>query len=291
RVCLSTRLAYAYLLIPSDETLTQIARRRLAAIREFSELGAGFRIAALDLELRGAGNVLGGQQHGHIEAIGFDLYCQLLERTIEELRTGEVLPEVETAINLRVDLKIPADFVQEEIPRLRIYKQIASTRTEADLDVLYRDLEDRFGGLPLQVRNLLEYARLRVLGRARGVTSIERTIHGIDIKFHESAKIDPERIVELVGSGERVSFAPPTTLRMKVPGSRADFFSGIADLLRDIASVVKIFGGVSYEKGSNSPLTHRCGSLSTRGTAGAKKDRADRSSRKHRDHPEVGYRS
>ena len=88
-----------------------IARRRLAAIREFSELGAGFRIAALDLELRGAGNLLGGQQHGHIEAIGFDLYCQLLERTIEELRTGEVLPEVETAISLKMDLKIPAGFI------------------------------------------------------------------------------------------------------------------------------------------------------------------------------------
>src|SRR5262249_56140712 len=138
------RRAYAYLLIPSDETLTQIARRRLAAIREFSELGAGFRIAALDLELRGAGNLLGGEQHGHIEAIGFDLYCQLLERTIEELRTGEVFPEVETAINLRMDLKIPADFIDEEIPRLRIYKQIASTPTQPEADNMYRTLHDRF---------------------------------------------------------------------------------------------------------------------------------------------------
>jgi len=235
RVGRSNRRAYAYLLIPSDETLTQIARRRLAAIREFSELGAGFRIAALDLELRGAGNLLGGQQHGHIEAIGFDLYCQLLERTIEELRTGEVLPEVETAINLRVDLKIPADFVQEEIPRLRIYKQIATTRTEADLDVLYRDLEDRFGELPLQVRNLLEYARLRILGRARGVTSVERTSQGVDIKFHETARIDPERVVELVGAGTGVTFAPPATLRLQTGSSRADLFSSIENVLRELA--------------------------------------------------------
>ena len=107
RVGRSNRRAYAYLLIPSDKVLTPIARRRLAAIREFSELGAGFRIAALDLELRGAGNLLGGQQHGHIEAIGFDLYCQMLERTMEELRTGEALPEVETTIRLNADLKIP----------------------------------------------------------------------------------------------------------------------------------------------------------------------------------------
>jgi transcription-repair coupling factor (superfamily II helicase) len=235
RVGRSNRRAYAYLLIPSDETLTQIARRRLAAIREFSELGAGFRIAALDLELRGAGNLLGGQQHGHIEAIGFDLYCQLLERTIEELKTGETVPEVETSINLKMDLKIPGDFIDEELQRLRVYKQIATTRHEADVDSLYRDLEDRFGQLPLPVRNLLEYARLRILGRARGVTMLERTVHGIDIRFHESARIDPERIVELVGSGDRVSFAPPATLRMKVPASRADLFDNIAEVLRELA--------------------------------------------------------
>ena len=235
RVGRSNRRAYAYLLIPSDETLTQIARRRLAAIREFSELGAGFRIAALDLELRGAGNLLGGQQHGHIEAIGFDLYCQLLERTIEELKTGETVPEVETAINLKMDLKIPGDFIDEELQRLRVYKQIATTRYEADVDSLYRELEDRYGQLPLPVRNLLEYARLRILGRARGVTMLERTVHGIDIRFHASARIDPERIVELVGSGDRVSFAPPATLRMKVPASRADLFDNIAEVLRELA--------------------------------------------------------
>jgi transcription-repair coupling factor (superfamily II helicase) len=235
RVGRSNRRAYAYLLIPSDESLTQIARRRLAAIREFSELGAGFRIAALDLELRGAGNLLGGQQHGHIEAIGFDLYCQLLERTVEELRTGQELPDVETAINLKVDLKIPPSFVDDELQRLRIYKQIASARNEGEIDDLYRDLEDRLGSLPLSVRNLLEYARLRVLGRARGVIAIERTSHGIDIRFHETARIDPERIVELVGSGDRVSYAPPATLRVKTATNRADFFTSIAEMLREIA--------------------------------------------------------
>jgi transcription-repair coupling factor (superfamily II helicase) len=235
RVGRSNRRAYAYLLIPSDETLTPIARRRLAAIREFSELGAGFRIAALDLELRGAGNLLGGEQHGHIEAIGFDLYCQLLERTIEELRTGEVLPEVETAINLRVDLKIPPDFIDEEVPRLRIYKQIASARSEAEVDSMYRDLEDRFGELPPPVRNLLEYARLRILGRARGVTSIERTGQGIDIKFHETARIDPEKIVELISAGNGVGFVPPATLRLPAPVRLGDLFTGIKAALREIA--------------------------------------------------------
>jgi transcription-repair coupling factor (superfamily II helicase) len=235
RVGRSNRRAYAYLLIPSDESLTQLAHRRLAAIREFSELGAGFRIAALDLELRGAGNLLGGQQHGHIEAIGFDLYCQLLERTVEELRSGRELPEVETTINLKVDLKIPSDFIDDELQRLRIYKQIASARSEPEIDDLYRDLEDRFGELPLPVRNLLEYARLRILGRARGVMAIERTSQGIDIRFHETAPINPERIFELVENGDGVGFAPPATLRLKTATSRADLFSSVGDLLREIA--------------------------------------------------------
>jgi transcription-repair coupling factor (superfamily II helicase) len=215
--------------------LTPIARRRLAAIREFSELGAGFRIAALDLELRVAGNLLGGQQHGHIEAIGFDLYCQLLERTIEELKTGESLPQVETSISLKLDLKIPADFIDDELQRLRVYKQIATTRHESEVDSLFRDLEDRFGQLPLPVRNLLEYSRLRILGRARGVTSIERTAQGIDIKFHESARIDPEKIVELVGSRSGIAFAPPATLRLKVPAGVSELFYSIGDVLREVA--------------------------------------------------------
>jgi transcription-repair coupling factor (superfamily II helicase) len=235
RVGRSNRRAYAYLLIPSDDSLTPLARRRLAAIQEFSELGAGFRIAALDLELRGAGNLLGGQQHGHIEAIGFDLYCQLLERTVEELRTGMELPDVETAISLKVDLKIPSDFIDDELQRLRIYKQIASARSEPEVDDLYRALEDRLGELPLPVRNLLEYARLRVLGRARGVIAIERTVHGVDIRFHESARIDPERVIELVGRGEGLSFSPPTTLRLGRTGPRSDLFASIGEILREIA--------------------------------------------------------
>jgi transcription-repair coupling factor (superfamily II helicase) len=146
-----------------------------------------------------------------------------------------VLPEVETNISLKVDLKIPAGFIDEELQRLKIYKQIASSRSESEVDDMYRDFEDRFGDLPLPVRNLLEYARLRILGRARGVISIERTVQGIDIRFHENARIEPERIVELVGRQEGVVFVPPGTLRMKVSGPRSDLFQSIGDVLREIA--------------------------------------------------------
>ena len=235
RVGRSNRRAYAYLLIPSDKSLTPIARRRLAAIREFSELGAGFRIAALDLELRGAGNLLGGQQHGHIESIGFDLYCQMLERTMEELRTGEAPPDVETAINLRADLKVPASFVSDEALRLRIYKSIASARTEEEVEHQYRDLEDRYGDLPLQVQNLLEYARLRLLGRALGIHSIDRKRDVVDVNFHENARVEPARIVQLVEAGREVTFAPPATLRIKTAGGRREFFESIQNVLRELS--------------------------------------------------------
>ena len=225
RVGRSNRRAYAYLLIPSDETLTQIARRRLAAIREFSELGAGFRIAALDLELRGAGNLLGGQQHGHIEAIGFDLYCQLLERTIEELRTGEVLPEVETAINLKVDLKIPADFIDEELQRLRIYKQIASTRNEGG------------SGQPLP-RSGRPVRRTAPAGaKSAGICAAadSRTGARRDMPSNERRRAstsDSMKAPESIPNGSSNSseavtvsrFAPPATLRLKAPSSRADLF-------------------------------------------------------------------
>ncbi len=235
RVGRSNRRAYAYLLIPSDKVLTPIARRRLAAIREFSELGAGFRIAALDLELRGAGNLLGGQQHGHIEAIGFDLYCQMLERTMEELRTGEVAPEVETTIRLGSDLKIPESFVPDEMLRLRMYKSIASARTEGAIDLQYQDLEDRFGSLPDAIRNLLEYARLRLRGRSLGVHLIERKRDAINIVFDQKAHIDPERIVQLVEGDPDVVFAPPATLRIKPPGPGRSIFESIQSVLEEVS--------------------------------------------------------
>src|SRR5438067_11535044 len=111
RVGRSNRRAYAYLLIPPEQELTEIARRRLAALKEFSDLGAGFKIAALDLELRGAGNLLGGEQHGHINSVGFDTYVRLLEETVRELKGEEVVPEIHSSLNLSLDIRIPTDYI------------------------------------------------------------------------------------------------------------------------------------------------------------------------------------
>ena len=131
RVGRSNRRAYAYLLIPKEVELTPIARRRLAALKEFSDLGAGFKIAALDLELRGAGNLLGGEQSGHIEAVGFELYTQMLERAVREMK-GEAAPdEAEIQLNLGLNIRIPAEYIPEENQRLRMYKRVAGVETES----------------------------------------------------------------------------------------------------------------------------------------------------------------
>ena len=144
RVGRSNRRAYAYLLIPGEAALTPIARKRLAAIREFSDLGAGFRIAALDLELRGGGNLLGGQQSGHIDAIGFDLYCQMLERTVNELRGEDIVEEITTQLNLGVDTRIPDEYISDMSQRLRTYKRIASARDDEELARIKDEIADRY---------------------------------------------------------------------------------------------------------------------------------------------------
>jgi transcription-repair coupling factor (superfamily II helicase) len=216
RVGRSNRRAYAYLLIPSEAELTPIARRRLAAIREFSDLGAGFRVAALDLELRGAGNLLGGEQSGHMDALGFDLYTQMLERTVAELRGDDIEDEASVSINLGVDVAIPEDYVSDMGQRLRTYKRIASARDEETLAQIRRETEDRYGRLPETVERLFAYARLRRTAEVMGVVSIDRTPTGVAVKLKETARVAPDKLLALVGrGGEGASFSPAGVLRVE----------------------------------------------------------------------------
>ncbi len=198
RVGRSNQRAYAYLLIPPDTTLTSIARQRLAALKEFSDLGAGFRIAALDLELRGAGNLLGGEQHGHIEAVGFDLYCQMMERAVAERKGEAVAPERRVTLNLGQDVRIPPEYIESENLRLRIYKRIAGVASDAEKDEVRRELEDRFGPPPPAVANLLDYAVLKAIAEKLLVASIDRRGDQVAIKFHEDTPLGPERVVKVI---------------------------------------------------------------------------------------------
>ena len=216
RVGRSNRRAYAYLLIPSEMEITPIARRRLSAIREFSDLGAGFRIAALDLELRGAGNILGGQQSGHLDALGFDLYTKMLERTIGELRGDEIADETSVSINLGVDVSIPKDYIFDASQRLRTYKRIASAESEAALAQIHAEVEDRYGSIPYSVENLFAYGRLRKLAENMGIISIDKAADSLAIKLGENAKVDPEKLMALVSENESASFSPSGILRVEI---------------------------------------------------------------------------
>ncbi|MGC2238334.1 MAG: transcription-repair coupling factor [Pyrinomonadaceae bacterium] len=214
RVGRSNRRAYAYLLIPSELELTPIARRRLSAIREFSDLGAGFRIAALDLELRGAGNILGGHQSGHLDTLGFDLYTKMLERTIQEIRGDEISDEASVSINLGVDVSIPQDYISETSQRLRTYKRISSAESEEELRRIYAEIQDRYGKMPESVDNLFEYARLRRLAESMRVVSIDKTKDGLAIKLGETARVAPEKLMEFLSKNETANFSPTGILRV-----------------------------------------------------------------------------
>jgi transcription-repair coupling factor (superfamily II helicase) len=161
RVGRSERRASAFLMVPPDTVLSEIARKRLAAMREFSELGAGFRVAALDLELRGAGNLLGGEQSGHIEAVGLDLYVKLLEQTILELKGQAPRDSPRTVLNLRVGLRIPEEYVPEVHQRMSLYKRVSQVRDADEVAKLAEELRDRYGPFPPSLRGLCLHAALR----------------------------------------------------------------------------------------------------------------------------------
>jgi transcription-repair coupling factor (superfamily II helicase) len=213
RVGRSDRRAYAYLLLPSEIELTPVARRRLAALKEFSDLGAGFKIAALDLELRGAGNLLGGEQSGQIEAVGFELYTQMLDRAVRELKGEMPEEEIATQLNLGLNIRIPAEYIPEENQRLRMYKRVAGVERESQLHDVRAELIDRYGEPPAAVRSLLEYADLKLLAVRVGVNAIERKRDQVSIKFRQNAAVDPERLARFVASQRGTQFTPDGTLK------------------------------------------------------------------------------
>ncbi|GGA70604.1 transcription-repair-coupling factor [Edaphobacter acidisoli] len=175
RVGRSNRRAYSYLLIPPETELTEIARRRLAALKEFSDLGAGFKIAALDLELRGAGNMLGGEQSGHIEAIGFEMYTTMLEEAVRKIKGEQEKPaHPNTALNLGISVRIDSTYIPEENQRLRMYKRIASAQSLLELAEVREELKDRYGAPPESVMNLLAAGELRLRCEEIGIAQIDR---------------------------------------------------------------------------------------------------------------------
>ena len=224
RVGRSNRRAYAYLLIPPENELTEVARRRLAALKEFSDLGAGFKIAALDLELRGAGNMLGGEQSGHIEAVGFELYTSMLEAAVKELKGEGHEERPATQLNLGIALRIDESYVPEENQRLRLYKKVAGAASEAALQEVRAEMGDRYGALPDATVYLLEAAELRLECERMGVAQIDRKRGELQIRFSENATVDPAQLMQLVARNARrgAQFTPQGVLKLPLKASRPD---------------------------------------------------------------------
>ena len=191
RIGRSNRTEYAFLMYRRNTMLKETAEKRLSAIREYTDLGSGFKIAMRDLELRGAGNLLGAEQHGHMNAVGYDLYCKMLSEAVKEAKGIHTMEDFETTIDLNMDAFIPDSYISNEYQKLDIYKRIAGIETQQDYDDMLEELLDRFGELPKAVMNLLTIAKIKALAHRSYVTEIKQLGKDMRITLYEKAKLNP----------------------------------------------------------------------------------------------------
>jgi len=216
RVGRSDRRAYAYMLVPARKALTPVARRRLKALQEFTELGSGFRIAAMDLEIRGAGNLLGAEQSGEIASVGFEMYCQLLERAVREMKGEPPPPEFKAQINLGVDIRIPETFIADFSERLVLYKRISVAADDRELTRIRDQIRDLYGEPPRQAEHLLELGSLRLLAERLRVRQIDTAGGRAMVRFADDSPVSPERLVVLATQRSGVSLTPQGVLRLEL---------------------------------------------------------------------------
>ena len=244
RVGRSDRRAYAWFMVPGRKALTAIARRRLKALQEFTELGSGFRIAAMDLEIRGAGNILGGEQSGHIAAVGFEMYCQLLDRAVRELKGEAPPPETKVQINLGVDIRIPEEYIADFGDRLMLYKEVASTGETATLTRIRARLRDQYGEPPPQAERLLALAALRIEADTLKARAIELQRGAVQVKFAEDAPFSPQDLVRAVSERPGARLVPPALLRLDLPATTSEMgrIEAVRELLRAIGPCDSLAG-------------------------------------------------
>jgi transcription-repair coupling factor (superfamily II helicase) len=205
--------AHAYLLIPREEGLSDLARRRLQVLAEFTELGSGFKIAARDLEIRGAGNLLGAEQHGQISAVGFDLYCRLIQETMEEIKGQPLDRPVDPAIRLPAEALLPDTYVDDPAVRLALYKRLAAVEEEPALEEMGVELADRFGPLPLEVTWLLTGVALRLLARRLRAVEVDLRSPAVRIRLDGKPAVDGAAAAALLKEARgRLRYGPEDTL-------------------------------------------------------------------------------
>ena len=241
RVGRSNRMAYAFLLYRRDKMLREVAEKRLSAIREFTDLGSGVKIAMRDLEIRGAGNLLGEEQHGHMDAVGYDLYCKMLSEAVRHLK-GEIPEETyATTVDLNIDAYIPASYIPNEYQKLDIYKRIAGIETQQDYDDMLEELLDRFGEMPKAVLNLLVIARMKAQAHRCYVVEIKQIARDMKITLYERAKLNPAGIPVLMQKYRRgLQFKNEQEPKfIFTPEGAGNTLTALTDFLTELESLVE----------------------------------------------------
>ncbi len=235
RVGRSNRKAYAFLTYSRDKVISEVAQKRLRAIKEFTEFGSGFKIALKDLEIRGAGDILGAQQHGHMDAVGYDLYCKILKQSVDEARGAEVAPEIETTVDISIDAYLPERYISEPSQRIDIYKKISMIESDEDRIEMEDELIDRYGDLPRTAINVIRVALLRAKAHKAGISEIVHRGGMLTFKF---ANVDVQILIGLVqGNGNKYKLIPGDVpvLKISLPDK--------ADVMKEAEEAVSFFAG------------------------------------------------
>ena len=231
-----------------DKMLKEVAKKRLAAIKEYTELGSGFKIAMRDLEIRGAGNLLGAEQHGHMEAVGYDLYCKMLNEAVKEAKGMKQEESFDTTIDIDIDAYIPMGYIPNEVQKLDIYKRIADIQTDEETEEMLEELIDRFGDPPKPVENLLYIAKIKSLAHEVYMTEISQKADTVKFTLYGKAKLDVAKIPEFIASyGNNLKFtmdakAPYFTYFLKKNSreKNVDARTVIEDFLNGVQEKLKI---------------------------------------------------
>ncbi len=210
RVGRSNRLAYAYLFYRPDKVLSEIANKRLRAIKDFTEFGSGFKIALRDLEIRGAGNVIGAQQHGFMDSVGYDMYCKLLEEAVADARGIELEEHSETAVSLNISAFIPKDYIRGENYRIEMYKKISMVYNQEDAYDVYGEIEDRYGTVPQTVENLIEISLIRAIASQCGISEVKQKEKNVVLVFDVQKKLDLETVAKVISAHKDMILFSPT---------------------------------------------------------------------------------
>lgn len=238
RVGRSNRLAYAYLFYKPDKVLSEVANKRLRAIKDFTEFGSGFKIALRDLEIRGAGNLIGAQQHGFMDSVGYDMYCKLLEEAVADVRGIELEERSETAVSLNISAFIPKDYIKGENYRIEMYKKISMIYSQEDAYDVYGEIEDRYGAVPQSVENLIEISLIRAIASECGISEIKQKEKNVVLVFDSERKLDISAVAKLIEElKDMILFSPTSNPYLTVRCNGKDLIKNIKIVLHSFKTL------------------------------------------------------